>query len=87
MCRQILLFAKSLTCFKHTFHFNELPLENVDSYKYLGLIFSYNGSFEKAINYLIKKCSRGTYLLNTALSNVGAHSAGLATELFLQMEN
>ena len=57
-------------------------MENVDSYKYLGLIFSYNGSFEKAINDLIKKCSRGTYLLNTALSNWGAHSAGLATELF-----
>lgn len=40
-----------------------------------------NGSFEKSMNDKINKCSRGTWI-QTYLSNGGAHSVDLATELF-----
>ena len=47
----------------HTFTINNEPIENVDTFKYLGVIFSKNGRFEKAMIENINKARRGVYSL------------------------
>ncbi len=69
-------------CSRPTFLFNGNPLENVDSYNYLGLFFSKNGNMSKMIQDLINKANRAAFVLKKALSVGQNVSVKLAMTLF-----
>ena len=42
---QVMTISRGKIRKRHTFYFEEIELVNTDSYKYLGIIFNYNGKF------------------------------------------
>ena len=49
---KVMVFSKSSRLFYLSFTLNNIQLECVREYKYLGVIFSLNGSFTRALNDL-----------------------------------
>ena len=56
-------FLKRKTRNIPTFQFGETQLEVIDQYKYLGLIFNFNGKFTKAKNLWYDKGTRAMFAL------------------------
>ncbi|OXA64322.1 Retrovirus-related Pol polyprotein from type-1 retrotransposable element R2 [Folsomia candida] len=52
---KVLLFAKRKPSYSLKFHWDDAPLETVDEYTYLGVIFHRNGHFSKATSHFIYK--------------------------------
>ena len=50
---------------RNTFYFEEMELVNADSYKYLGIIFNYNGKFSVAKQDLLLRGKRAMFALIT----------------------
>ena len=64
------------------FTYNDIALETVKSYKYLGIIFQSNGKYDKTVKDVINKCARSNYLIKSAMNVGGTYSVSLAYELF-----
>ncbi len=64
------------------FLYNNLVLENVDTYKYLGLIISRTGNLNRMIHDRIVKTNRAAFMLQKALSVGQNVSVKLAMTLF-----
>ena len=64
------------------FTFNNEILENVSSYKYLGIIIHKNGKFSKAIADRISKANRATHMLKQIIGYPSNASSKLAMSLF-----
>lgn len=69
-------------CSQSKVFYNNSQLENVDSYKYLGIILQYNGKYNMSIKSIMTKCSRASYLIRSAMNAGGTYSISLANELF-----
>lgn len=65
-CIEFLKGTKSLK----SFYYNDMQLENVDEYVYLGIKFHKSDKFNNAINDRITKASRASYILRQALCTV-----------------
>ena len=55
---------------KHSFKLNNINLEIVDSYKYLGVYFSKSGTFTKAKKHLSEQADKALHFLYTAINNI-----------------
>lgn len=64
------------------FSINGSKIENVESFKYLGLLVSSNGNVNKMINDRIVKAKRAMFMLKKALNTSTNVSVKLATSLF-----
>ena len=64
------------------FHFNNVPLEYVTSYKYLGLHISSNCKFKNTIKDRIVKANRALFLVRKALYSNGCISPKIACSVF-----
>ena len=53
----------------YKFIYKGRTIEIAESYQYLGLVFSNNGNFNKAINILREKGRKAVYILMRKLSN------------------
>ncbi len=60
---KIIIFGKTKVKTNFKFIYNEVELELVEHFKYLGLIVNFNGSFKLAITGLNKQTSRVMYAL------------------------
>ena len=60
---KITIFSREKTRNIPKFQFGETQLEVTDQYKYLGLIFNFNGKFTKAKNILYDKGTRALFAL------------------------
>ncbi len=58
------------------------PVECVQSYKYLGVIINYNGTFKKSMEDRITKATKCVYMIRNAISHYTNISTRLATTLF-----
>ena len=47
----------------NVFLFNNIPLQNVQEYKYLGIIFRASGTFSKAVDVLRKKALKVIFMI------------------------
>ena len=74
-----MIFGKSKKC---TFKYNNLTIEQVNQYKYLGVIIQKNGKTKMAIEDRINKAKRAINMLQGALSTNGNVSPSLALSLF-----
>ena len=69
------------------FHVNNEILENVCTFKYLGIIMNQNGKFKSAIEDRISKANRAVYMIKQAISCQGNISCNLAMTLFDRQTN
>ena len=69
-------------CIKPRLTFGNCMLENVDSYKYLGMIITYNGNLKKMIDDRMNKAKRAIFMLKRALSTSHNVSVKLAMSIF-----
>ena len=77
---KILIFNKSGKKIKgYKFIYKGRTIETAKSYQYLGLVFSNNGNFNKAINILKEKGRKAVYILMRKLSN---YNVTLGIKLF-----
>jgi hypothetical protein len=66
---KIVIFgARNITDF--FFHINNHPLEIVDRYKYLGIIFTSNGSFATTRKHLIDQAKKAMHIMYTKIRNL-----------------
>ncbi len=68
----------------HILIYNDVELELVHNYKYLGLIINFNGSFKLAITELKTQASRDMYALIGRCWKLG-HPINLQLEVFDRM--
>ena len=54
-----------------TFHFNNSYIEMVEEYVYLGITFTSNGKFTKAIVDRVNKASRAIFIVRKAITTAG----------------
>ena len=64
------------------FYYNNLELDFVKSFKYLGIIMSHNGKFTKTIEDRVSKAERAICMLRQVLASDGNVSIKLALSLF-----
>ena len=68
---KVVIFSKAkiqnASCF--TFNIGDKPIEITNEYKYLGIIFSSNGSFHQAKSILEKKAKRALFCMHSYLSD------------------
>ena len=81
---KIVIFCKRKVTEFPAFLFGHRILENVDDYTYLGVIFNYNGSFDKAIAKQILQGKRAFYALLARVKKLRI-PIDIALELFNQM--
>ena len=62
---KVMVFSKSSKLFDFPFTINNIALECVREYKYLGIIFSLNGSFTKALNDLYHRGQKAFFKLTS----------------------
>ena len=62
---QVMTFSRGKIRNKNTFYFEEIELVNTDSYKYLGIIFNYNGKFRVAKQDPLLRGKRAMFALIT----------------------
>ena len=62
---QEMTFSRGKIRKRNTFYFEEIELVNTDSYKYLGIIFNYNGNFRVAKQDLLLRGKRAMFALIT----------------------
>ena len=55
---------------KFRFFIGEVEIDIVDSYKYLGVVFSKSGSFLKAKNHIVQQANKAMFLLLTRIQNL-----------------
>ncbi|KAK3096812.1 hypothetical protein FSP39_003531 [Pinctada imbricata] len=67
---KVLIFEKRRNRTVRNFFLNEIQIEVVDSYCYLGILFNYNGNFLKARNHLVRQAEKALYSLYTKLRNI-----------------
>lgn len=60
---KIMVFSKGKITKVRQFAINGQTVEKVDSFRYLGIVFNYNGSFQKAIKHNVGKASNALYKL------------------------
>lgn len=79
-----MVFRKGLPKIKQkAFTIGEIELEEVKKYKYLGVVISYNGKHQDAINDRIDKATKCIYSIKNAVSNNMQNiSTSLALTLF-----
>ena len=65
-----------------SFQLNGITLENVTSYKYLGIIMHKNGKFDKAIKDRMVKANRAIHMVKQMLGYSNAISVKIAMSLF-----
>ena len=65
-----------------SFQLNGITLENVISYKYLGIIMHKNGKFDKAIKDRMVKANRAIHMVKQILGYSNAISVKIAMSLF-----
>ena len=63
----------------YAFNLNDQQIEIVDSYQYLGVVFSSNGSFLKARKHVVQQATKAMYALFTKSNN--------ATYLLILLKN
>ena len=61
----VMTFSRGKITNKNTFYFEEIDLVNTDSYKYLGIIFNYNGKYWVAKQDLLLRGKRAMFALIT----------------------
>ena len=66
---KILIFGASKTD-NFSFKFGETTLEFVDTYKYLGTVFSKSGSFLNARKHVLEQAKKAMYLLKIRIKNL-----------------
>ena len=64
-----MVFSKSSKLFDLSFTLNNMRLECVREYKYLGIIFSLNGSFTRALNDLYHRGQKAIFKLTSLFKN------------------
>ena len=62
---QVMTFSRGEIRKRNTFYFVEIKLVTTDSYKYLGIIFNYNGKFRLAKQDLLLRGKRAMFALMT----------------------
>ena len=67
---KIMIFNKSGKLLKDGFTLGNVPLQNVNSYTYLGLMFVPSGSFNQAIDTLCRKASKVMFKLRRSLNKL-----------------
>jgi len=72
----------SRTCLKKLITFNEMPVEQVESFKYLGLEFHQNCSFKLATDKLLASARRATFYLHSRCSALRITDPRLKCQLF-----
>ena len=61
---QVIIFNKGGKLLKNNvFLFNNIPLQNVQEYKYLGIMFRASGTFSKAVDVLRKKALKVIFMI------------------------
>ena len=58
---KIVIFSKGRKIKNLQFRFNNIPVEIVNEYKYLGIIMSRNGSYLKSLNHAAEQATRAMY--------------------------
>ena len=66
---KVMVFSKSSRLFDLSFTLNNIQLECVREYKYLGVIFSLNGSFTRALNDLYHRGQKAFFKLTSLFKN------------------
>ena len=62
---KIMIFSRGKIVKHRNFLFGSMPLEVVDEYTYLGMLFNYNGTYCKAIDKQIQQATKAMYSLLT----------------------
>ena len=55
---------------KFRFFIGEVEIDIVDSYQFLGIVFSKSGSFLKAKNHIVQQANKAMFLLLTRIQNL-----------------
>ena len=72
----------SRTCLKKPITLNEMPIEQVESFKYLGLEFHQNCSFKLATDKLLASARRATFYVHSRCSALRITDPRLKCQLF-----
>ena len=67
---KIMIFNKPGKLIKDKFTLGNVPIENANSYTYLGLVFVPSGSFKPAMEALCKKASKAMFKLRHSLHHL-----------------
>ena len=67
---KVMIFNKSGKLLNDGFTLGNVPLQNVNSYTYLGLMFVPSGSFNQAIDTLCRKASKAMFKLRQSLNKL-----------------
>ena len=80
---KIIVFRKGghLSKFEH-WHFGGMPIEVVNSYKYLGIEFTTRMSFTNSANSLIAKAKQTCYELQKTMNSINCHDMNILSKLF-----
>lgn len=62
---KVVIFSRGKITKHRNFFFGSLPIETVEDYTYLGMVFNYNGTYNKAIQKQIKQGTKAMYSLLT----------------------
>ena len=78
---KVVIFSKGRLSTKYNFHFQDVPLDIVKEYKYLGIFLSKSGSFFSTKKYIANQAKRATYSLINKVRNLSL-PVDLQIELF-----
>ena len=67
------------------YSWNGVTLEKVKSYKYLGIWFSTNAKFTRAMEHISDKSKKGMFSLQAALKQLGHPPISIALQLYESM--
>ena len=80
---KIMIFKRKNVKVSHTtFMYNGLPVEVVDEYKYLGLVFTSNGLFTRASSVLASQANKALFALFKKASHLGYPDPSVMCHLF-----
>ena len=68
---KVMIFSRGKVRLHPDFTLCNTTLEVVQEYKYLGVIFNYNGKFGKSVNYQVQKASRAMFALLRKQNELG----------------
>ena len=74
---KIMIFNKTGRLFSHNFSIDNVILESVRQYKYLGVLFSLNGNFTNALNDLYHRGQKAFFKICSTFSSSPASVAQL----------
>ena len=78
---KVVIFSKGRLSTKYNFHFQDVPLDIVKEYKYLGIFLSKSGPFFSTKKYIANQAKRATYSLINKVRNLSL-PVDLQRELF-----